>query len=126
MSTRMAGLQKQLPDSIKLISFSVDPQHDTPAALLAYSEKYEAQAGRWTFLTGEPKAALAVVAGMKLGFLPATATDPIVHSSYFVLVDGTGKVRGAYDSNIDNRVADLIHDTKLLADENSAGNGAAK
>ena len=54
ISSRMGELQKPLRDTdVKLVSFSVDPQHDTPAVLRNYAAKLDAQPGRWYFLTGD-------------------------------------------------------------------------
>ena len=37
MSLKMQSLQGQLPEDVKLVSFSVDPQHDTPTVLADYA-----------------------------------------------------------------------------------------
>jgi ABC-2 type transport system permease protein len=52
MTEKMRKLQDMLPAQIQLVSFSVDPQHDTPEALAAYAKKYGADPNRWWFLTG--------------------------------------------------------------------------
>jgi protein SCO1 len=55
-SARLARMQQLLGDrmgkDIFFISISIDPEHDTPAALKAYGEKYNAGPG-WIFLTGK-------------------------------------------------------------------------
>jgi protein SCO1 len=55
-SARLARLQQILGDrmgkDIFFISISIDPEHDTPAALKAYAAKYDAGPG-WIFLTGK-------------------------------------------------------------------------
>ena len=54
ISSRMSETQKPLRDTdVKLVSFSVDPQHDTPAVLRDYAANLNAQPGRWNFLTGD-------------------------------------------------------------------------
>ncbi|MDP9175001.1 MAG: SCO family protein [Planctomycetota bacterium] len=114
ISSRMAGLQQQLPKEIKLVSFTVDPSHDTPAALTLYAAQYKADLKRWSFLTGDPPAVLAVIAGMKMGFQPADNGTSIIHSPYMVLVDGQGHVRGVYDSGSESKMTQLAHDASLL------------
>src|SRR3989338_11542010 len=54
MSQTMKGLQKLL-ESVRLVSFSVDPEEDDPATLKKYAEGYSAVPGRWFFLTGDKK-----------------------------------------------------------------------
>src|SRR5699024_4569196 len=56
MTTNMSYLQDQINEEgledIELVSFSVDPDYDTPEVLKEYSEDYEADLSNWTFLTG--------------------------------------------------------------------------
>jgi protein SCO1/2 len=55
LAERMAALQERLGDrlgrDVYLLSFSVDPQTDTPARLKQYAERVGARPG-WFFLTG--------------------------------------------------------------------------
>jgi protein SCO1/2 len=124
-SAHMARLQDALaqePD-VRLVSISVDPEHDTPEVLAAYAARYGADPDRWLFLTG-PKDAIYQLAidGFHLGiverdeqagrgtehgrawFGPASAwahasANPdrqLIHSSRFVLVDQQAQIRGYY------------------------------
>jgi len=45
------ALQKQAPGEVSFVSITVDPDHDTPAVLKAYSQTFHVQRG-WQFLTG--------------------------------------------------------------------------
>jgi protein SCO1 len=51
----LSGLQERLGDQLGrdvfLLSFSVDPEEDTPAKLKEYAERFHARPG-WVFLTG--------------------------------------------------------------------------
>jgi protein SCO1 len=114
MSAHMADLQTQLPADVKLVSFSVDPVHDNPAALKQYGERYHAIPGRWIFLTGDEKSQDEVIRGMKLGFVPAQDGNPIAHDEHFVLVDAKGNIRGFYDSFVPERLEQLVRDARLL------------
>src|SRR5205814_4187981 len=69
ISTRMSELQKPLAKSdVRLVSFTVDPEKDTPEVLRTYAGKLNARPGRWDFLTG-PRAAIYSLSkdGFKLG-----------------------------------------------------------
>src|SRR5689334_20509941 len=58
ISSRMSELQKPLDKTdVHLVSFSVDPEKDTPAILRGYATKLQAEPGRWDFLTG-PKSTI--------------------------------------------------------------------
>jgi protein SCO1/2 len=100
VTRRMAEIQelvRNLPE-VRLVSFSVDPAHDTPAVLKAYAQTHGAVPGRWLFLTGEPEAQLAVV---REGFLtavqPVEGSDQVIHGTMLAVVDATGEIRGFYD-----------------------------
>src|SRR5712675_547679 len=54
LSGRMLALQKALAgrDDVRLVSFSVDPDYDTPEVLASYAKDHGADTSRWIFLTG--------------------------------------------------------------------------
>jgi protein SCO1 len=114
ISTRMSELQKPLRKTdVHLISFSVDPEKDTPEVLRRYAEKLKAEPARWDFLTGSKQAIYNL---SKDGFKLAVSDDPDaripVHSTRLVLVDRRGIIRGYYDALEPDGV------TKVLADAN--------
>ncbi|MGA2583405.1 MAG: SCO family protein [Tepidisphaeraceae bacterium] len=114
MSTRMSALQNKLPPDVKLVSFTVDPLHDTPEVLAKYAQAYHAQDGRWLFLTGPVQTEDDVIRGMRLYFQPAQGQSVIQHSQHFVLVDAKGSVREYYDSSILGETDHLIADVQRL------------
>jgi protein SCO1/2 len=111
ISSRMSETQKPLRDTdMKLVSFTVDPQHDTPAVLRGYAERLNAQSGRWAFLTGDRDTIYRLSRdGFKLAAADGDAEGPI-HSTRIILVDRSGTIRGYYDAT----EADAV--TRLLAD----------
>lgn len=119
MSAQMRGVQsavQSLP-AVKLLSFTVDPKHDSPAALAAYAIRYHAEPGRWFFLTGDQPALETLCRnGFKLGDVDGS----LVHSTRFVLVDGNSRVRGFYNTSEDDAaVAKLLHDIRTLVGQTS-------
>ena len=97
MSQRMATIQRRFRShpALALVSFSVDPERDTPEVLAAYGEGFGAIPGKWHFLTGDYDAIQAVaVKSFKLGH----KDNPVHHSTYFALVDRAGNIRGYFDS----------------------------
>jgi cytochrome oxidase Cu insertion factor (SCO1/SenC/PrrC family) len=115
ISSRMSELQKPLQNTdVHLVSFTVDPDKDTPEVLRRYAEKLNAQAARWDFLTGS-KAAIYDLSAKGFKLAAADGSDEMgmpVHSTRMVLVDRRGQIRGYYDA----LAADAV--TKLLADTN--------
>lgn len=123
MSAKMAQLQKQTPENVRLISFTVNPEHDTPEVLKEYGARYGADFSRWHFLTGSPAQMTATVREMKIGFQAPSDQNPILHSEKFLLVDGDGNVRGIYDSNDADSMHALVVDATWLA-ESYQGRGS--
>lgn len=118
MTKKMLDLQDAIADkNVKLVTFSVDPANDTPAVLKDYAKMISADESRWTFLTGEMDAILAVAAGLHLTALPAKGETPIIHDERFLLIDGDGKVRGIYHSKDTAKMAKLLDDVATLRGE---------
>jgi protein SCO1/2 len=120
ISSRMSELQKPLEKTdVHLVSFTVDPEKDTPDVLRHYAEKQRAQPGRWDFLTGS-KAAIYDLskAGFKLAVDDGTEEQGTpVHSTRMVLVDRHGQIRGYYDGMAADAVTKLLADTSHLLRE---------
>jgi protein SCO1 len=80
---------------LKIVSFSVDPERDTPEVLAAYAKRYKADPDRWFFLTG-PRATLSALS--KDAFLAGELDMAQSHSTRIMLVDARGRVRGHYQA----------------------------
>ncbi len=118
ISSRMSETQKPLRDTdVQLVSFSVDPEHDTPSVLQDYADKLHAQPGRWKFLTGD-KATIYRLShdGFKLAATTANDGQP-VHSTRIILVDRRGAIRGYYDATEADAVTRLLADIHHLLQE---------
>jgi protein SCO1/2 len=116
MSAQMRGVQTSVASmrDVKLVSFTVDPKNDTPAALAAYAIRYHADPRRWFFLTGEQGALEAICRnGFKLGDVDGS----LVHSTRFVLLDRHSRVRGFYSTSDDGALPHLLHDIRTLEGE---------
>lgn len=110
MTRRMKGLQSQLP-GISFVSFSVDPEFDTPDILNRYARRLDAEKPRWHFLTGTREALVELGKGFKV----TGANEPVFHSLSFILVDPEGKIRGYYHSGQPEELERLKKDARLLA-----------
>lgn len=119
MSTRMAGLQERLPANVRLVSFSVDPETDSPAVLNQYSQRFGAKES-WLFLTGPKKALQKMVDRdfrLALSEKGGTPEEPLMHSSRFVLLDKKSRIRGYYDSEEKSALKNLTRDARSLEQE---------
>jgi protein SCO1/2 len=109
---------------VQLVTFTVDPQTDTPPVLAAYADKFHADANKWWFLTGPQKPLYSLI---ESGFLQAVQDnhgqplDPgqgtVTHSTYFALVDANGIMRGAYQSQDPDECKQLLLDITALEQE---------
>lgn len=111
MTDNMVWLQNQLKNNpeVKLLSFSVTPDIDTPEVLKKYAIEKGVDDARWNLVTGDKKdiyylarkSYLAVKTGK-----PEELYD-MVHTENFILVDKNKRIRGFYDgTNLDQPTND--------------------
>jgi protein SCO1/2 len=106
LSAHLSTVQQAVADlaGVRLVSFSVDPENDTPAVLSEYAERFGADPERWWFLTGEKQAIYDLIfEGFRLAIDDGSLTPDgkpgpgiITHSTKFVLIDRAGIIRGYY------------------------------
>src|SRR5579875_1640356 len=123
ISATMERLQEDLkryPD-VRLVTFTVDPEHDHPEELREYAKHYHADPQRWLFLTGDEKTIYQLLE--KSFHLPAqknTGGDPgnaVMHSPKLVLVDRQGHIRGYFEGRPDPNSSDPYDDQKQSLDK---------
>jgi protein SCO1/2 len=118
MTQQMRKLQGTVPPAVRLVSFTVDPEHDTSKVLAAYAAQHGATRDRWLFLTGGKQAMYDIcVKGFKLALESdgGTTAEPITHSTRFVLVDKQGQIRGYYSGTEEDDLKRLASDAKRLS-----------
>jgi len=121
ITDRMARIQdrtRSLEPALHLVSFSVDPEYDTPARLGEYARSHRASPRMWTFLTGQIEAVQQTVEkGLRVS-MGREQGDPspasISHGTHLVLVDGTGRIRAYYDPEAPDVVDRVVRDAALL------------
>ena len=117
MGTLQDKSNAQVP-ALSLVSFTVDPENDTPEVLTAYGEKHHADFTRWHFVRGDRPALEKVIReGMMQPMDMGDGKDlnSVVHGSYFALIDGKLRVRGVYRFTEQGSVDEVLRDAKLLA-----------
>jgi protein SCO1/2 len=123
ITRRMRELQQAAVKAevkLELVSFSVDPEHDTPAVLSAYAKEYGADLATWSFLTGDLEVVRkASVDGFKLALdgkaTPGAEHFGILHGSHLVLVDQELRIRGYYRTSDDEALERLLKDAPTVA-----------
>ncbi len=114
MSARMRRMQANLAGlpEVRFVSFTVDPENDTPEVLAEYADRYQADPQRWHFLTG-PMDTLHEL--NRNAFMLGDVKGNLDHSTRFVLVDRESIVRGYYISADSEAMERLEADIKTLA-----------
>ncbi len=117
LSSHFSDLQQELLKfgDVRLVSISINPDHDTPEVLRQYAQHFHA-ADNWWFLTG-PKQQVRdlVTKGFMMTVIDQEDGDaPIVHATKLVLVDRDGVIRAFYDGETRESDARIIRDVARL------------
>jgi len=124
---RMMRYLKKVQDAAKkrnvalhLVTFSVDPENDTPEVLRAFAQKFDVDLDTWTFLTGDIDVVKKTsVEGFKMSLEgqanPEAEGFGILHGSHLVLVDSQFQIRGYYPTKEETTLARLLKDAEALA-----------
>jgi len=126
-SAEMSKLQDQWRDQpeLRFVSFTVDPDHDTPQVLRSYAQTFRADPNRWLFLTGNKEQISHLIQdGFRLSVAPVTESTSeeqvFLHSSRFVLIDKAARIRGYYDSRENDALTRLKNDVQSLTSSRSS------
>ena len=101
MSSEMMRVQHafEKDTNVVIVSYTVDPEHDTPLVLKEYASQHKAITNKWFFLTGDKKTiydlarnSYYLVAGEGDG-----GPEDFIHSEMFTLIDKEGRIRGGRD-----------------------------
>ncbi len=106
----------EINNDMAYISFTIDPEKDTPANLRAYRKEHNFTGENWYFLTGDQEETkqLALEGFQILAQEDKKAPGGFLHSSNFVLIDKNKHIRGVYNSLDEQDCQRLISDVKLL------------
>ena len=135
MNSKMELVQHALERDhadVRLVSFSIAPEMDTPEVLRKYATRFHAPADKWSFLTGDKP--LIYNLAEKAFLLPTVDNNgnpdrkpdqgDFIHSEKICLVDRNGVVRGYFDSTSDEvvqrvltAVGDLLREEPDSADK---------
>lgn len=138
LTERMKKVQKDLKsredpellEKIGIVSFSVDPERDSPEVLAKYAKRYEIDEAQWRLITGPFKEIENTVVGgfkMAMGKVPREQAPQgenpgefydVVHGEKFLIVDSQGNIRGYYDAT-DAGLITFTRDLIALAKRNS-------
>ncbi|MCP4507493.1 MAG: SCO family protein, partial [Fuerstiella sp.] len=107
-------------DGIRFVSITVDPEYDSPDVLQQYASGYQADQEHWKFLTGSRDAIWKLSAegfGLPVRDDAQNAQMPILHDPRFIVVDRLGRMRGVFDSQSTEAIAELRKTLELIVGE---------
>jgi protein SCO1 len=123
LTQQLAALRKKMPveSQLSFVSFSVDPEHDTPEKLRVFAQQHGVDVPNFWFLTGPIADVKRVVT---LGFKQAMQAEPVqegkprnvLHGTHFVLVDRRGEIRGFFRNDAEGHDALQKGVSTLLAE----------
>ncbi len=124
MNSQMQRIDNKFGNNKKfqILSFTVDPEKDTPSALKAYAVAHNA-GKNWHFITGKKEKLYALARKSFFVLKPAAAINQgdvgsdFIHTNNFVLVDKNKRIRGYYDGTNSKEVDSLLRDINLLLKE---------
>ncbi|PWL32976.1 MAG: SCO family protein [Fluviicola sp. XM-24bin1] len=106
---------KDISKHLEFLSFSIDPENDTPTRLREYIKEKEINATNWNFFTGDE----AATHRLAKKFFNGAERNELVpggfgHTPYFILVDKEGYPRGIYNGTLPEEVDQLEKDIRKL------------
>ena len=118
MIAGMGDLQTRFRNNsnFRMVSFTVDPVHDTPKILFEYAKDRSIDTRQWNLVTGA-KRDLYRYARKELKLVASDGDGgpaDFIHSDRLVLIDQQNYIRGYYDGTEPSEVKQLIRDIDKL------------
>ncbi len=118
-------------EAIGFLSFTVDPERDSPERLRAFADSYQADLSRWTFVTGPAEALFdVVVKGFRVGMgpKPLVGSPPdiydVSHGEQFVIVDSRARLRAFISAQETSDIDRIVATARRVASEQPDRNAA--
>jgi protein SCO1/2 len=89
------ALPRDVQSSIRFLSISIDPLHDTPATLAEFAHRMDADLPGWHFVTGRPDDIATIVDRLQ-GVGARASERPEDHRTSLYLYDATGRLVQRY------------------------------
>ena len=112
---QLTRVHAALGGDARIVSFSVTPDTDTPAALARFGQERGIDARSWSLVTGSKQTIYALARESYFADDDRAGTSPddvtaFLHTEKLVLVDGNGRLRGIYNGTQPHAVDQLIAD----------------
>ncbi|MEH7454739.1 SCO family protein [Gottfriedia acidiceleris] len=119
MTANMAKLQQKAAEkklNVDFISFSIDPEVDTPQLLTTFANKFNADFSNWNFLTGYPQKHIEKFASenFKTIVKKPENNSQVIHGTKFYLIDQNGKIVKDYSGVSNVPFDEILSDIETL------------
>ncbi len=116
MTSNLWKIKQNLPDDFQMVSFTVNPEKDSPEVLKNYASKFNIDTKSWTFFTGDKTEIyeLAAEGYFMHAQMDSLAPGGFLHSSQLILIDQKSRIRGLYDGLNPEDLEKLTLDAKKL------------
>jgi protein SCO1 len=106
--------------TFQVLSYTVQPERDSVAALAAYASHHGIADARWQLLTApfervNQLATTGYFVNLRDG--ESYGTDNLAHTETLVLVDGQARIRGVYNATLSLDMEQIVRDARTLAKE---------
>jgi protein SCO1/2 len=102
---------------IRFVTITVDPKRDSVAVLNRYAEKFNANANKWLFLTGDTATIYSLARkGFLVNALDAGNGD-FIYSDKIMLIDRDRHIRGYYEGTSDDEMTRLDNEMRVQITE---------
>ena len=119
---RVQSAIRAIPSAV-IVSYSVTPDVDTPAALAAFGRERAIDPERWWLVTGSRRQIYGLARSSyfadddRVGPGSGGSSEALLHTEKVVLVDGERRLRGVYNGTQPHEIDLLIEDLRRLASE---------
>ncbi len=119
MQRNMLNVYNAFKDTtgFKIISYSIDPQHDSVPILKKYADKLGISGNNWWLLQGSKNETYQLAKSYLVSVQEKNPAGEYIHDGYFILIDKQKRIRGTYEGTDPKEVDKLIEDIKILRAE---------
>ncbi|GIN37963.1 SCO family protein [Heyndrickxia oleronia] len=120
LTKNMSDLQKEIKDKgyddVKFVSFSVDPEIDTPKAMKDYAAKFDADFSTWHLLTGYSQEDIESFAkdNFQAWVKKPDNDTQVIHDTKFFLMNKDGELVKDYSTQDGFPLSEIVKDVKAL------------
>lgn len=119
MTANLSKLQQKAAEKnldVEFVSFSIDPEVDSPAILKTYSAKFNADLNNWHFLTGYSQEEIEkfVSENFKTIVKKPENNSQVIHGTKFYLIDQEGKIVKGYSGVSKVPFDEILSDIEIL------------